>query len=157
MSKKTQNDIKWMCDGIRDMLIQKNLKYNDSATSPKRIFSAASSIEQLLVRIDDKLSRIEQLGWDSKGSEDTLSDLIGYLILLKIAINQGSAEYDKYWTCQDCGKDTSMVDYDYLAAHDMHLECALKKEMKLPEKRNAKLNRAEYSVTLPSDDYILDN
>jgi len=155
MSKKTQNDIKWMCDEIRDMLIEKNQNYNDSATSPKRIFSAASSIEQLLVRIDDKLSRIEQLGWDSKGSEDTLSDLIGYLILLKVAIKQGSVEYDKYWTCQECGKDTSMVDYDYLAAHDMHLECALKKEMKV--KNKAGTNRAEYSVKIPRDDYILDN
>ena len=39
-------------------------------------------------------------------------------------------EYKKYWTCNICGKDTSKVDYDYLVAHNLHLECMLKKEMK---------------------------
>lgn len=68
---------------IVNMLIEKNKAYGDSALNPSRIFSKASNIEQLKVRIDDKLTRIKK-GSDY-GDEDTIDDLIGYLILLKIA------------------------------------------------------------------------
>ena len=40
---------------------------------------------------------------------------------------QGLAK--KFWVCKACGKSTYETEYDYLAARDMHLECALKKEM----------------------------
>ena len=70
-------------DNIASMLISKNEKYGNSALEPKRIFSKASSIEQLLVRIDDKLSRISNQS--ELEDEDVINDLIGYLILLKIA------------------------------------------------------------------------
>jgi len=63
------------------MLISKNKKYGNSALEPKRIFSKASAEEQLLVRIDDKLSRMSNQDED----EDVIEDLLGYLVLLKIA------------------------------------------------------------------------
>lgn len=66
------------------MLLEKNAKYGNSALDPVRVFSKASTTEQLLVRIDDKLSRIKTTGMEAP-DEDTLNDLIGYLILLKIA------------------------------------------------------------------------
>jgi hypothetical protein len=44
--------------------------------------------EGILARIDDKLSRIKTLGYDQDKSEDTLKDLIGYLILLKVQIKK---------------------------------------------------------------------
>lgn len=71
------------CDDIRDLLIQKNRAYGNSALEPIRIFSKASSNEQILVRIDDKLNRIKQ-GANCLDDEDVLQDLIGYLILLKV-------------------------------------------------------------------------
>ena len=67
---------------IRDLLLDKNRKYGDSALNPLRVFSRASAIEQILVRIDDKLSRIRT---GTKDREDTKRDLIGYLVLLLIA------------------------------------------------------------------------
>lgn len=70
-------------DNIANMLISKNEKYGNSALEPKRIFSKASSVEQILVRIDDKLSRIANQS--ELEDEDVYMDLIGYLILLKIA------------------------------------------------------------------------
>ncbi len=70
-------------DNIADMLLNKNEKYGNSALEPKRIFSKASSVEQILVRIDDKLSRIANQS--ELEDEDVYMDLIGYLILLKIA------------------------------------------------------------------------
>lgn len=69
--------------GIFFMLIEKNRKYGDSALNPARIFSKASNIEQLYVRLDDKLSRIKNAQDDE--DEDVIDDLIGYLVLLTIA------------------------------------------------------------------------
>lgn len=83
MSAETELDITRVSAGILDMLIQKNRAYGDSALDPVRIFSKASPIEQLLVRIDDKLSRFSK-GTDYPGDND-IDDLVGYLILLKIA------------------------------------------------------------------------
>lgn len=72
------------CDSIKQLLLDKNAKYGNSALNPVRVFSKADNVEQLLVRIDDKLSRIKTTGMEAP-DEDTLNDLIGYLILLKIA------------------------------------------------------------------------
>lgn len=68
---------------IGSMLVEKNRAYGNSALDPVRIFSSATAEEQLLVRIDDKLSRLQR-GSDY-ADEDTVTDLIGYLILLKLA------------------------------------------------------------------------
>lgn len=68
---------------LADLLIAKNKKYGNSALEPKRIFSKASAVEQILVRIDDKLSRMANQ--DGTDDEDVIEDLMGYLVLLKIA------------------------------------------------------------------------
>jgi hypothetical protein len=81
----TQQAIMDTCQWIATFLVAKNTAYGDSALAPVRIFSRASSTEQLLVRIDDKLSRIQRTGLESPDGEDVILDLIGYLILLRIA------------------------------------------------------------------------
>lgn len=68
---------------IADLLIEKNAAYGDSALNPIRVFSKSDRIEQLNVRIDDKISRIQR--GSEYGDEDTEMDLIGYLVLRKIA------------------------------------------------------------------------
>lgn len=78
-----QDKISYVCDSIRDMLLDKNESYGNSALDPVRIFSDADADEQLRTQIDHKLSRIQK-GHDYE-NEDTILDLIGYLILLKIA------------------------------------------------------------------------
>ena len=75
-------EIEQECDAIKAMLLAKNRAYGDSALNPLRVFSKASSIEQIKVRIDDKLSRLAR---GSAAGEDVELDLIGYLILLRIA------------------------------------------------------------------------
>jgi hypothetical protein len=82
----TQLEIAAACDEIKNLLIDKNRKYGDSAMNPVRIFSNTDSTEQLKVRIDDKLNRLKNLQEDE--TEDTVTDLIGYLILLKIKLNR---------------------------------------------------------------------
>jgi hypothetical protein len=68
---------------IKDLLIEKNLKYGNSALEPLGVFSQLPAKEGLLVRIDDKLKRIKN-GTLERDDEDVINDLIGYLVLLKI-------------------------------------------------------------------------
>lgn len=77
------NDLDSVLGGIRELLIEKNRKYGDSALSPSRIFSRGSPKEQLKVRIDDKLTRI--MNQQDDEDEDVITDLIGYLVIYKIA------------------------------------------------------------------------
>ena len=81
---KTKTNIRNACDGIKALLLSKNEKYGDSALTPLGIFSKLNSAEAIKARIDDKLSRIANTGLND-ATEDTLDDLIGYLLLLKIA------------------------------------------------------------------------
>ncbi len=82
----TQTHIGLICDEVKELLIDKNKKYGDSALNPSRIFSKATPLDQILVRIDDKLNRIKQGAGLLANDEDVLLDLIGYLVLLKIAL-----------------------------------------------------------------------
>jgi hypothetical protein len=71
------------CDEIKILLLNKNIAYGNSALSPIRIFSKAETNEQLYVRIDDKLNRLKNN--QSYPGDNDIDDLIGYLILLKVA------------------------------------------------------------------------
>lgn len=79
----TQKEISDLMWDIKEMLIEKNRKYGDSALEPSRIYSTAPPLEQINVRIDDKLSRIKSGQTDE--DEDIDLDLIGYLVLRIIA------------------------------------------------------------------------
>jgi hypothetical protein len=85
MNKMDQSriEIATACDELKEMLLEKNQRYGDSALSPLRIFSKADATQALRVRLDDKLSRISNQQEDE--TEDTILDLLGYLVLLRIA------------------------------------------------------------------------
>ena len=76
-------DIATTCDELKELLLEKNRKYGDAALSPLRVFSKADPVEQIKVRLDDKLSRLANQQSDE--DEDVLTDLLGYIVLLKIA------------------------------------------------------------------------
>jgi len=78
-----EQKVRRILDGMADLLVEKNAAYGNSALDPVRIFSKADAIEGLNQRIDDKLSRIAR-GSEYPG-EDTIRDLIGYLVLRLIA------------------------------------------------------------------------
>ena len=80
----TQKLIIDVCNEIKDLLLTKNRKYGDSAVRPVRIFSKASPIEQINVRLDDKISRLKSCQSDE--DEDIELDLVGYLILKRVAL-----------------------------------------------------------------------
>ena len=85
---ESEMKISGICDDIKELLIHKNRKYGNSALKPCRVFSKSSPVEQLLVRIDDKLNRIMQGAGLLANDEDVVNDLIGYLVLLKIGMHE---------------------------------------------------------------------
>ena len=88
---ESEMKISGVCDDIKELLINKNRKYGNSALKPCRVFSKASAVEQLLVRIDDKLNRIMQGAGLLANDEDVVNDLIGYLILHLLHIKYDSS------------------------------------------------------------------
>ncbi len=75
--------IRRACDEVCELLQKKNAAYGDALSNPIRVFSDLDPETSIRSRIDDKLSRIRNAGLDDD-TEDTLLDLIGYLILLRI-------------------------------------------------------------------------
>lgn len=78
-------DILAACLDITEMLLGKNVSYGNSALEPINIFSNANASEQIATRIDDKLNRIK-LGKEY-AQEDTVLDLIGYLLLYRLSLS----------------------------------------------------------------------
>jgi len=77
------------CNDLKDLLLDKNDAYGDSALNPIGIFSGLKATESIKIRLDDKLKRIANVGVSDE-TEDTLMDCAGYMILLMIAIDNES-------------------------------------------------------------------
>lgn len=77
------------CSALARFLQAKNKNYGDSARNPMRVFSKADSLDGMLVRMDDKLSRIKN---SSKLKRNDCIDLMGYLMLYCTA--QGWTDFD---------------------------------------------------------------
>lgn len=85
--EETRQKIAEVCDSIKELLLEKNRKYGNSALNPCRIFAKSDRLEQIKVRIDDKLNRIRNEQSDE--DEDVVKDLIGYLVLYQVAKMEG--------------------------------------------------------------------
>ena len=90
----TSNKIKAKCKELEELLLSKNAKYGNSALEPLNVFSKANAVSGIKMRIDDKLKRIQNAGLVD-ATEDTLQDLAGYLILLMIAKDNESNDFQK--------------------------------------------------------------
>ena len=82
MSKKKIQEVSRK---VYEMLASKNDAYGDSALNPIRMFSKADAEGGIRIRIDDKLSRLASRDDRLESEADVIDDLIGYLILLKLA------------------------------------------------------------------------
>lgn len=90
----TRDSIRSKCKELEELLLTKNEKYGNSALEPLNVFSEAKAVAGIKVRIDDKLKRIKNAGLVD-ATEDTLQDLAGYLILLMIAKDNASNDFQK--------------------------------------------------------------
>ena len=73
-----------ICDEVKELLLEKNRKYGDSALRPLNVFSASDPEEGIRVRLDDKLKRVQSGQCDE--DEDVIIDTIGYLALLLVPV-----------------------------------------------------------------------
>jgi hypothetical protein len=80
-------------DSMKYMAISKNISYNGSIFNSDWTINVDGIDKDkqvelgIIARINDKLSRIKKVGLQG-ANEDNLSDLIGYLMLLKILKKQ---------------------------------------------------------------------
>lgn len=86
MTATFSENLSFELEQIQEMLLQKNQAYGNAALDPVRVFSKAGATAGLEIRIDDKLSRLAR---GEQAGEDTIKDLIGYLILLRMAKRKG--------------------------------------------------------------------
>jgi hypothetical protein len=90
----TQEKIALILDSMKDLLLYKNQKYGDSAINPKKIFYKGDSTNSILIRLDDKLSRILN-SEEEKPRINDCCDLIGYLTLLLISLDVSKEDIEK--------------------------------------------------------------
>ena len=91
--EEINNRINLEYDSMKSMAISKNISYNGSIFNSEWIINIEGIDKDkqveigIIARINDKLSRINKVGLEG-ANEDNLSDLIGYLMLLKIHRNK---------------------------------------------------------------------
>lgn len=118
------------CDAIKALLLEKNRAIGSSAFEPIHVFSKLDALAAIDVRIDDKLARLKQAK-DFK--EDTELDLMGYLVLRRIArkklvVREVSGSVAKHLsnqtTCTRCNQLLNRADAVNREGHLYHSDCA---------------------------------
>lgn len=80
-----EKDLDFVLSEVKTLLMSKNEAYGNSALDPVMCFSKLSASERLRVRMDDKISRLLR---GSDAGEDTRFDMLGYLVIDRIAQNR---------------------------------------------------------------------
>ncbi len=91
----TQQKIKDVLEGMKNLLLYKNRKYGDSAINPKKIFYKGDSTNSILIRLDDKLGRVMS-NTEEKPRVNDVADIIGYCTLLLISMGVTSEDLKKF-------------------------------------------------------------
>lgn len=95
---ESQKKIAEIVDATKDLLLYKNEKYGDSALHPINIFChhlpyVTSDIAPILVRLDDKLSRIKNA---QTLRVNDISDIMGYCTLLLVSTGVTKEDIEKF-------------------------------------------------------------
>ena len=83
------SDIERTIENLKKFLLEKNKRYGNSALEPLSIFTSHikgedQALNNMLVRLDDKLKRIQN---SEELRKNDIADIMGYLVLL--CVNQG--------------------------------------------------------------------
>ena len=89
MEYAQSHPIELTCRSLEAFLMEKNKRYGNSALEPIQTFSKLSSVEGILQRIDDKISRIKN---SKELRKNDVVDLVGYLVLL--CVNKGWTNFN---------------------------------------------------------------
>lgn len=91
----SQKRIVEITEGMKDLLLYKNKKYGDSALKPKHRFYKGDSTNSILIRLDDKIGRIES-NTDELPRVNDVADIIGYLTLLLVSMGVTKEDLAKF-------------------------------------------------------------
>ena len=91
---ETQQKIVELTEAMRDLLLYKNEKYGDSALHPKRIPHKGNVVSSILIRLDDKLSRVMENN-DQLPRINDVADIIGYCTLLLVGMGAKKEDIEK--------------------------------------------------------------
>ena len=87
------DDCQKVANEVVELLREKNLSYGNSLQNPIGIFAKGDDRTRLIrVRIDDKLARFARGNMSFESEEDTIKDLLGYLIPLLVIMRQDASE-----------------------------------------------------------------
>ena len=76
-----EHEIKTVCEELNSFLQIKNRNYGNSVHAPIRIFTQVDPNNNICIRLDDKLSRIQN---SKELRKNDIVDIVGYLIHLCI-------------------------------------------------------------------------
>lgn len=93
MSFDFEKTVKEVCNDMANFLIEKNKSYGNSALDPVNCFYKGNAETAILVRLDDKISRL--MRGKEYGQDDTIKDTTGYLILLEVLKRKKESETTK--------------------------------------------------------------
>lgn len=98
VASSTQCKIKEILSAMQDLLLYKNQKYGDSAINPLQVFTkhiqhVEPSTAAILVRLDDKLSRVRNA---EELRINDVSDILGYCTLLLISMGVKPEDIAKF-------------------------------------------------------------
>jgi len=84
-------------DAFKNFLLEKNKKYGNSVLEPIRIFSKHigekdTVTDLILIRLDDKLSRINN-STELSNNKNDIVDIMGYLVFLGIKYEINFSDY----------------------------------------------------------------
>lgn len=91
----TKEKITDVLKGMESLLHYKNEKYGDSALSPKKVFWKGDAVSSILIRLDDKIGRV-QANEENTPRVNDVADLIGYLTLLLVSMGVTGEDLKKY-------------------------------------------------------------
>lgn len=80
----TKEKISDICDSLKELLQYKNEKYGNAALEPLNTFYKGNAQNGILIRLDDKLSRIKNSKEELRTND--IMDIMGYLVLLAISV-----------------------------------------------------------------------
>lgn len=89
----TEEKIIEIVDAIKNLLLEKNKRYGNSALNPQNIFYKGDSTQSIEIRLDDKLSRIKNNNGNLRVND--VSDIIGYCVLLLISMGATKKDIEK--------------------------------------------------------------
>lgn len=91
----TQKKISDIMDSMKDLLLYKNKLYGDSAINPRKGWYKGDSTNSILVRLNDKQSRIDN-NPDPMPRVNDVADIIGYCTLLLISMGVTPEDIAKF-------------------------------------------------------------